>query len=110
MSIDFPFTIEDGGKVGRIKAPKAFFERNCVLTVAGKYSSACWLTLDSVDELTFEMKVAAKDEVIIDEKMLKNMMNDLIDFQIRLDLLKEFGDLRKTIVNYAFSPVESKNV
>lgn len=56
------------------------------------------------------MKVAAKDEVIIDEKMLKNMMNDLIDFQIRLDLLKEFGDLRKTIVNYAFSPVESKNV
>jgi hypothetical protein len=37
-------------------------------------------------------------------------MNALIDQQIRLDLIKEFGAVRKTIVNYAFSSMEKKNV
>ena len=110
MDGDSAFIISDDGKVGRIKASKVFFERNSVLTVAGKYSNVCWLTLDSVDDKTFEMKAASKGEIVIDKMLLQKMMNDLIDFQIRMDLLKEFGDLRKTIVNYAFSPVEGKNV
>jgi len=32
-------------------------------------------------------------------------MNDLIDQQIRIDLQKEFGQLRNIIIEYAFSPV-----
>jgi His-Xaa-Ser system protein HxsD len=105
-----PFLVKDNGQLGLIKARKEFFERNCVLTVAGKYIKICWINLDSVDDQTFQLTITPKDGTIINENLLKDIMNDLIDFQIRIDLMKEFGDLRKTIVNYAFSPVDSNNV
>jgi His-Xaa-Ser system protein HxsD len=105
-----PFMVLDGGKRGAIVAEKFFFERDCVLTVAGKYSKKYWVNLESEGADAFKLTIAAKDGASVDDGFLRNVMNDLIDFQIRLDLLKKFGGLRQTIVNFAFLPVEPTNV
>ena len=54
----------------------------------------------------FIVTLCGKREEPMQENILRSFMNDLIDYQVRLDLQKEFGDLRKRIIEYAFSPVK----
>ena len=105
-----PFAIKDEGKRGIIHADKNFFERDCVLTVAAQYTDKYFVSIQPIGDRTVELAVSAKEDVKITENFLKEIMNALIDQQIRLDLIKEFGAVRKTIVNYAFSSMEKKNV
>jgi len=105
-----PFSIIDDGKKGVIIASKDFFERDCVLTVANSYTGNYWVSVQPIAERNVEITVSAKNGRLIDDVFLKGMMNDLIDHQIRLDLVKEFGEIRKTIVDYAFSSLEKDDV
>ena len=105
-----PFFTKDDGKKGVIIASKDFFERDCVLTVANNYSDSYWVSVQPSGERDVEITVSTKDGSLIAVECLKSMMNDLIDQQVRLDLMKEFGEIRKTIVSYAFSSVEKRDV
>ena len=90
---------------GTILASKKFFERDSVLTVSGKYSEQYFVSVQPVGEFDVEITISAKAHSSLSEDLLKQFMNDLIDQQIRIDLQKEFGQLRNIIIEYAFSPV-----
>ena len=105
-----PFSIIDDGKKGVIIASKDFFERDCVLTVANSYTGNYWVSVQPIAERNVEITVSAKNGSLIDNECLKEIMNGLIDHQVRLDLVKEFGGIRKTIVDYAFSSLEKDDV
>ena len=100
-----PFQLGEDGMKGTILASKKFFERDSVLTVSGKYSEQYFVSVQPVGEFDVEITISAKAHSSLSEDLLKQFMNDLIDQQIRIDLQKEFGQLRNIIIEYAFSPV-----
>lgn len=100
-----PFQLEENGMEGTLLASKKFFERDSVLTVAGKYSDQYFVSVQPAGESDVAIRLSAKDHSPLGEDVLRQFMNELIDQQIRIDLQKEFGQLRKTIIEYAFSPV-----
>lgn len=100
-----PFHVTPDGK-GIIHASKKFFEREAVFAAAGAYEHVCYLEIYPVGETEIELRLSAKNGESVTEELLKNVMNALIDHQIRRDLQKEFGPLRERIVHYAFSSAE----
>jgi His-Xaa-Ser system protein HxsD len=42
-----------------------------------------------------------------EEKVINDLMNRLIDEQVRLDLEKQYGKIRELIIEHAFSPLEN---
>ena len=100
-----PFQLGEDGMKGTILASKKFFESDSVLTVSGKYSEQYFVSVQPVGEFDVEITISAKAHSSLSEDLLKQFMNDLIDQQIRIDLQKEFGQLRNIIIEYAFSPV-----
>lgn len=101
-----PYRLEEDGRRGVIHAEKFYFERDCVLYVAGRYTSAYFVAISPLSDNAVEIVITAKDKCSIPEDLPRRFLNDCIDQQIRLDLQKEFGELRQRIVDYAFSPVE----
>ena len=100
------YRLEEGGRRGVIRAEKIYFERDCVLYVAGQYTPNFFVAISPLPDNVVEIVITAKDKKSISEDLLRQFLNDCIDQQIRLDLQKEFGELRQSIVTYAFSPVE----
>lgn len=98
------FFMEKNNSTGSILA-SAFFSRECVLMVSGIYEKEYYISIDLI-ESDVKITISRKDNAILDEVVLKEFINKLIDYQIRLDLQKEFGEIRKKIVDYAFYPVE----
>lgn len=101
-----PFKITDCGKHGLITAEKEFFERDCILRVVSEYTHKYFISFYPDSEYSIRIDIAAKDNSDIDEILLKEFFNKCIDTQIKIDLQKEFGDLRQRIVDYAFLAVE----
>lgn len=100
-----PFQLEENGMKGRIFASKKFFERDSVLTIANHYGERYFVSVQPSEDSDVEISLWSKEHAPLDEDILKQFMNDLIDQQVRIDLQKEFGPLRNTIIEYAFSPV-----
>ena len=100
------YRLEEDGRRGIIRAEKIYFERDCVLYVAGRYTPNFFVAISPLPDNAVEIVITAKDKDTIPKDLLRQFLNDCIDQQIRLDLQKEFGELRQAIVTYAFSPVE----
>jgi len=87
-------------------ASKTFFTREAVLLVADDYAQKYFVSVFPSDENTVQITLRPKDALSLSEEVLREVMNHLIDCQVKIDLQKEFGDIRKKIVEYAFAPVE----
>ena len=66
--------------------------------------------LNNKKSLNYYDQAAELTQIKKVNECLKEIMNGLIDHQVRLDLVKEFGGIRKTIVDYAFSSLEKDDV
>lgn len=96
---------ENNNKIGIITVPKEFFEREAVFAVANDLLSEFFVNVMPIGENLVSLKIESKQGSDLDDKCLKNIINSLIDYQIRRDLQKEFGELRNKIVEHAFSSV-----
>ena len=105
-----PFKITNNGESGIIHAKKEYFERDCILRVVSEYSSIYDISFYPIYNDIVEIIIKSKNKSNIDESILQKFFNDCIDEQIRIDLQKEFGNLRQRIVDYAFSSAEKINV
>ena len=103
--MEMPFAVSEDGRLGFVYADKVFFNRECVLTVADIYAETYYVSVAPHQEDKVRITLCDKHGARMQESTLRSFMNDLVDCQVRLDLQKEFGDLRKRIVEYAFSPV-----
>lgn len=90
MQKTLPFEINEQENIGFIKVSNAFFERDCVLTVIGKYTDEYWATIHPVNPQEIEISLSLKDGSQIEEDTLKTVLNDFIEYQLKLDMVKEF--------------------
>lgn len=100
------FSMDKDCRTGGLVVCTAFFSRDCVVMVSDKYSKEYYISIVPHEEEQIEIRLARKDGERFDERILREFMNDLLDYRTRLILHKEFGEIRKKIVEYAFSPVE----
>lgn len=105
-----PFKIINGGESGIVIVQKEYFERDCILRVVSDYTPQYLISFYPISDSSVEITINSKDNTYIDESLLRKFFNDCIDEQIRIDLQKEFGNLRQRIVDYAFLPVEKNCV
>ena len=108
--MNLPFKIINNGESGVIQAEKEYFERDCILRVISEYTPKYFISFCTTSKNTVEIVIKSKNNNPIDENLLRVFFNSCIDEQIRIDLQKEFGELRQRIVEYAFSPVEKSRV
>ena len=103
-----PFKFEGDGNLGVITAEKQFFTGKCILDVSSEVSCLYHVSYDArSNPEAIIIKISPKDENRrLMEADLRDFMNKLIDHQTWLDLNKEFGEIRQTIVAEAFSPLK----
>lgn len=107
---DCNFEIANDGSKAVIILNKEFFEKECVLFICSKHADRFFLNVWPDDTLNaVRITLMHKDGAPIAETEMRQFMNECIDQQVRLDLQKEFGRLRQTIVDYAFRPLEKSN-
>lgn len=100
-----PFFLNENG-TGTIIASKQFFEESAVLAALGKFTPSYYISVQPANASDIEITAQDKEGKALPIETLKGMMNELIDQQIRVELDRRFSDIRKTIVQHAFSPVE----
>jgi His-Xaa-Ser system protein HxsD len=66
------------------------------------FTDRCFITLGSSEPGKISLTVAMRETATSDT--VQELMNSILDHQIRSDLEQEFGDLRTIIVAQAFSP------
>lgn len=107
MVKDILTKIEDGKILIVLK--KEFYERDAVFSAAYKFTDKCAILIEPVDEFSvgvyFKAK-SGKNDVDL-EKVAEDYCNEVLDQQIRLDLEKRYGNIRKLTVQHAFSPISN---
>lgn len=66
------------------------------------FTDRCFIKIDSAESEKIALTIALREGVANDTA--QELINSILDHQIRSDLEKEFGDLRTIIVAQAFSP------
>lgn len=100
-----PFSLSDNSMQGTIIASKVSFEEEAVRTALGKYTPHYYISFMPCNESDLEITISCKKSNPLHINLLKEIMNELLDQQIRLDLQHKFGHLRESIVKHAFEPV-----
>ena len=92
-----------------VKLKKAFYEQEAVMQASYKFTNACFIKIDAVEEGYVGIWFKAKPQVNIDpELLLCEYCNEVLDQQVRLDLEKQYGKLRDTIYQFAFAPIKDR--
>lgn len=100
-----PFFLNDNSTQGTIIASKKFFEREAVFSTLNLYTPHYYITVIPINESDIQISIQNKSSEPLVIDTLKKIFNDLIDQQIRVDLQKEFGQMRNRIVEHAFFAV-----
>ncbi len=99
----YPISFSES-ELAMVSLPKTIYEAKSIRQTAYKYSGEYFIIArengDNIN-VTFE----SKDKKVISETTIKEICNDFIDQQIRIDTEKEFGHIRDLIVEEAFKPV-----
>lgn len=101
--LTYPISQTEGG-IALVSLPKSIYEAEAIRQTAYKFSGEFNIIVqDNGDVLnvTFENK---SDNPITD-RQVKDICNDFIDQQVRIDTEKRFGHIRDLIVEEAFNPI-----
>lgn len=101
--LTYPITIIDGSKAS-VSLAKSLYSAEALHASAYKFSGEFFLHL-SEDGNNYNVLFERKNGSLIDELTIKDICNDFIDQQIRIDTERQFGHIRDLIVEEAFNPV-----
>lgn len=80
------------------------YEAEALRQSAYKYSGSYFIIFQESRDL-FDITIESKDSQTISDKAVKEICNDFIDQQIRIDTERQFGHIRDLIVEEAFKPI-----
>lgn len=104
-----PFITETEPGVFLVKLRKAYYEQEAVMQASYKFTNACFIKIDAVEEGYVGIWFKAKPQLTINpELLLCEFCNEVLDQQVRLDLEKRYGTIRDTIYQFAFSPLKDR--
>ncbi len=99
--------IEDGKIL--LVLSKQIYEKEAVLATAYKFTDRCTILIEPYDKYSvgiyFQLNDSSSESYL--EQIAKDFCNEVLDQQIRLDLEKKYGNIRKLIVEQAFSPISN---
>jgi His-Xaa-Ser system protein HxsD len=101
------FSVAENGKI-LLTLAKEFYLREAVFAAAHKFSGVCDIEIFPVGEFEVGVRLALRSDVPECDlnTIAYNFSEELVDQQIRLDLDKRNGRIRKIIVQHAFSPID----
>lgn len=90
-----------------IELSKEIYTKEAILATSYRFTNRCYICIDmpSQDNFTVSFKNKENEEENI-EQLIADFCNELIDQQLRVDVEKEYGEIRNTIVKKALSPIE----
>jgi len=89
-----------------IKIKEKIYCRQAITATSYKFTDKCNIFIDEIDENIYGVyfKNKSNKEASLEE-IANEFCNELIDQQTRIDIEKEFGNIRDKIVEAAFSPI-----
>lgn len=91
-----------------INLSKEFFERKAFFAAAHKLTDKYTIYFEPKDELSVNIFIRSKnhsDNESSLEEAVGHFCNEVLDQQLRLDIEKDYGNIRNMIVKQAFAPV-----
>ena len=73
-----------------------------------EYTDRCYISISKDNYGQISLSVTLKETT--PNSTIQELMNAILDHQIRIDLEKEYGSLRAILVAQAFAPTENINV
>lgn len=101
--LTYPITHIEESKA-MVSLSKSLYSKEALQATAYKYSGDYYIHLSDNGE-AFDVLFENKKEIAVDDTTIKEICNDFIDQQIRIDTEKQFGHIRDLIVEEAFKPV-----
>lgn len=101
--LTYPITHIDESRAS-LSLSKALYSAEAIHASAYKYSGGYFVHLSERGD-SYEILFERKNGESIDDVAVKNICNDLIDQQIRIETENRFGHIRDLIVEEAFKPV-----
>lgn len=101
--LTYPINQSESGVVS-VTLPKSIYEAEAIRQTMFKYSGEYHIIAKDNGH-TFDIIFESKTENSIAEIYIKDICNDFIDQQVRIDTEKQFGHIRDLIVEEAFKPV-----
>lgn len=87
-----------------VSLPKSIYEAEALRQSAYKFSGTYNILIQE-NGSNYDVIFESKDNENISDEKIKEICNDFIDQQIRIDTEKQFGHIRDLIVEEAFKPV-----
>ena len=90
-----------------VKLAKMYYEREAIFAAAEKLTDRYYVNIHPLGEQHVEVVIKPKEEGqrISVQHGANKFCNDVLDQQVRLDLEKRNGSLKKIIYKQAFSPL-----
>ena len=101
--ISYPISITEENLL-KVSVPKSIYEAEALRQSAYKFSGEYNVIIQE-NGSNFDVLFETKQGETITEEQVKEICNDFIDQQIRIDTEKQFGHIRNLIVEEAFKPV-----
>lgn len=98
--------IQDGYEV---IIPKRLYEKEAIISLAYKYSGKFVISLDSIDTEYVGFNVRKHNDLPKPSKAdIEEILADLLDEQLRLEILRRTKEIREVIYKKAFEPLKVK--
>ena len=102
------YTKLENGRI-LIELDKSLYEKEAVMAAAYKMTNSCYIIVKPLENNQLGVYFEPKSNQDENELKLiaKNYCNEVLDHQIRLDVEKQYGNIRDLLVKQAFSPIEN---
>lgn len=101
--LTYPITYIEENKAS-VSLTKNLYSAEAIHASTYKFSGEYFIHLSEQGD-NFVVLFERKNKTTIDELTIKNICNDFIDQQIRIETERQFGHIRDLIVEEAFKPV-----
>jgi His-Xaa-Ser system protein HxsD len=101
-------TRKEGGVI-EIHLSKLYYQKEAVFAAAHSVTDNYRAKIAPADQRNVKITlIPLREETKASEdKVINDLMNRLIDEQVRMDLEKQYGKIRELIIEHAFSPIEN---
>lgn len=96
----------DGGRL-LLEADRRIYDVKAIFNAAYKFTDRCHIHHEPISDDVTGVYIKAKENINVSlDEIANEFYNELIDQQVRLNVEKEYGNIRNEIVKKAFSPIK----
>jgi len=90
-----------------LEVDKELYQKEAILFAAHKFIDRCYVDINPSSEKCVNVSFRPKDKNLKLGDFALEFCNELLDQQVRLNIEKNYGNIRDLIVKQAFQPIEN---